>query len=93
MHFSYTIAQADAGLLGIDVKENAFIANFGLGSQADQAAEIRISRPRRSGSFCCCHGFKVSVSSSRVEESRHRVGKACKESLTKPYFMSATGQN
>jgi translation elongation factor EF-1alpha len=43
--FSYTISQADAGLLGIDVKENAFIANFGLGSQANQATEIRISRP------------------------------------------------
>lgn len=45
IHFRHTISQADAGFVSIDVKENAFIANLGLGSQANKAADIRISGP------------------------------------------------
>lgn len=43
--FCYTISQADAGFFGIDVEEDTLVANFGLGGQANQAAEVRICRP------------------------------------------------
>lgn len=86
IHFRQTISQADAGFVSIDVKENAFIANLGLGSQANKAADIRIGRPTwRSGSFCCCcccwchglcydydlrFGFSFSRVTERTKEAR-----------------------
>ena len=86
IHFRHTISQADAGFVSIDVKENAFIANLGLGSQANKAADIRISGPTwRSGSFCCCcccwchglcydydlrFGFSFSRVTERTKEAR-----------------------
>ena len=40
-----TISQTDAGLLGIDVEEDTLVANFGLGGEADEAADVGICRP------------------------------------------------
>lgn len=43
-----TIAQADAGLLGVDVVEDALVPDLALGGEADEAPEVRL-RGRRPG--------------------------------------------
>lgn len=42
------IAQADAGLLGVDVVEDALVPDLALGGEADEAPEVRL-RGRRPG--------------------------------------------
>ena len=42
------VAQADAGLLGVDVVEDALVPDLALGGEADEAPEIRL-RGRRPG--------------------------------------------
>lgn len=37
-----TIAQADAGLLGVDVVEDALVPDLALGGQADEAPDVRL---------------------------------------------------
>lgn len=55
---NFTVSQTDARFVGIDVEEDAFVANFRLGSKANQAADVRIRRAIwwRFGRFwrCCC---------------------------------------
>jgi hypothetical protein len=38
----FTIAQADAGLLGVDVVEDALVPDLALRCQADEAPEVRL---------------------------------------------------
>lgn len=42
------VAQADAGLLGVDVVEDALVPDLALGGEADEAPEVRL-RGRRPG--------------------------------------------
>lgn len=42
------IAEADAGLLGVDVVEDALVPDLALGGEADEAPEVRL-RGRRPG--------------------------------------------
>ena len=42
-----TIAQADAGLLGVDVVEDALVPDLALGGQADEAPDVRLGGPGR----------------------------------------------
>lgn len=42
-----TIAQADAGLLGVDVVEDALVPDLALGGQADEAPDVRLRGPGR----------------------------------------------
>lgn len=46
-----TISQPNTGLISVDVIENALISNFTFGSQANQAAHIRIGRRIGSGTL------------------------------------------
>lgn len=41
------IAQADAGLLGVDVVEDALVPDLALGGQADEAPDVRLRGPGR----------------------------------------------
>lgn len=42
-----TIAEADAGLLGVDVVEDALVPDLALGGQADEAPDVRLRGPGR----------------------------------------------
>ena len=46
-----TVAKTDAGFFGVDVKKNAFIADFRLGGQANQTTDVGIGGASGSRSF------------------------------------------
>lgn len=58
-----TVSQTDGGFLGVDVKEEALVADFGFGNQADEAADVGIGG-RTGISGVPCHFWVGNTESS-----------------------------